>query len=189
LWKLDVNYRALAYAKTLRPVETLQTEDYRSKKIATHLIFTNNGVSCAGQKAKVALPAQRRASLISPTFRFAFGDALSAEPATGGPRAHRVVFIPPPLHILPPSPCSVGKKPRPRGTYNAIKIDLQLNRIGKSLICSHTGNSGAPRYGSRMTPIEFWFASRRVLSAQSSLNYSRHASTAQNRDEIVTAVP
>src|SRR5260370_20495695 len=40
LWKLDVNYRALAYAKTLRPVETLQTEDYRSKKIATHLIFT-----------------------------------------------------------------------------------------------------------------------------------------------------
>src|SRR5205823_7834613 len=28
-------------------VETLQTEDYRSKKIVTHLTFTNNGVNRA----------------------------------------------------------------------------------------------------------------------------------------------
>ena len=39
LWKLDVNYRALANAETLRPVETRQTENYRSKKITTHLSF------------------------------------------------------------------------------------------------------------------------------------------------------
>ena len=44
LWKLDVNYHALANAETLRPVETRQTENYRSKKIATQLTFTNNGV-------------------------------------------------------------------------------------------------------------------------------------------------
>src|SRR5215813_12617878 len=44
LWKFDVNYRAVAGAETLRPIETQETENYRSKKIVTHLAFTNNGV-------------------------------------------------------------------------------------------------------------------------------------------------
>src|SRR6266542_6929803 len=37
LWKLDVSYQAIASAETLRPIETQQTETYRSKKIVTHL--------------------------------------------------------------------------------------------------------------------------------------------------------
>src|SRR5215468_11941913 len=45
LWKFDVNYRAVATPGTLRPVETEQSESYRSKKIVTHLTFTNNGVT------------------------------------------------------------------------------------------------------------------------------------------------
>ena len=45
LWKLDVNYRAFANSQTLAPIETQQTENYRSKKIATHLTFTNSGVT------------------------------------------------------------------------------------------------------------------------------------------------
>ena len=45
LWKLDVTYRAFANSQTLAPIETQQTESYRSKKIATHLTFTNSGVT------------------------------------------------------------------------------------------------------------------------------------------------
>src|SRR4029077_3136001 len=45
LWKLDVNYQATASAETLRPIQTQQIENYRSKKIVTHLTFTNNGVT------------------------------------------------------------------------------------------------------------------------------------------------
>src|SRR5947207_71666 len=45
LWKLDVSHRAIANAQTLHPVETHQTETYRSKKIVTHLTFTNSGVT------------------------------------------------------------------------------------------------------------------------------------------------
>src|SRR5437763_16294089 len=37
LWKLDVNHRAVANAQTLHPIETQQTENYRSKKIVTNL--------------------------------------------------------------------------------------------------------------------------------------------------------
>src|SRR5438128_9313544 len=40
LWKLDVNHRAIANAETLHPIETQQTENYRSKKIVTNLTFT-----------------------------------------------------------------------------------------------------------------------------------------------------
>jgi hypothetical protein len=47
LWKLDVNYRAVADAATLKPIETQQTENYRSKRIVTDLTFTNSGVTRA----------------------------------------------------------------------------------------------------------------------------------------------
>ena len=45
LWKLDVTSRAVANSQTLAPIETQQSESYRSKKIATHLTFTNSGVT------------------------------------------------------------------------------------------------------------------------------------------------
>src|SRR5512133_2739341 len=47
LWKLDVTQSAVANSQTLTPIETQQTESYRSKKIATHLTFTNSGVTRA----------------------------------------------------------------------------------------------------------------------------------------------
>ena len=47
LWKLDVTQRAVANSQTMTPIETRQSESYRSKKIVTHLTFTNNGVTRA----------------------------------------------------------------------------------------------------------------------------------------------
>src|SRR6185503_21325192 len=44
LWKLDVTSRAVANSQTLAPIETQQSESYRSKKIVTHLTFTNSRV-------------------------------------------------------------------------------------------------------------------------------------------------
>src|SRR4029434_847774 len=43
LCKLDVTQRAVANSQTLAPIETQQTESYRSKKIVTHLTFTSSG--------------------------------------------------------------------------------------------------------------------------------------------------
>src|SRR5215475_3433674 len=45
LWKLDVTQRAIANSQTLAPIEMQQSEIYRSKKIVTHLTFTNSGVT------------------------------------------------------------------------------------------------------------------------------------------------
>src|SRR5438132_3596574 len=45
LWKLDVNHRAIANAETQHPIETQQTENYRSKKIVTNLTFATAAVT------------------------------------------------------------------------------------------------------------------------------------------------
>ena len=57
LWKLDVTYRAFANSQTLAPIETQQTESYRSKKIVTHLTFTNSGVTRVTNRRSKAPPA------------------------------------------------------------------------------------------------------------------------------------
>src|SRR4030095_16120515 len=46
-WKLDVPHRAMASSQPLAPIETRQSESYRSKKIVTHLTFTYTGVTRA----------------------------------------------------------------------------------------------------------------------------------------------
>ena len=60
LWKLDASYQAIASAETLRPIETQQIENYRSRKIVTHLTFTNNGVTRTRTEGKDAGEAKTR---------------------------------------------------------------------------------------------------------------------------------
>ena len=78
--------------------------------------------------------AESPAVRFSESFRFAISVALSAQPAAPGsqrPANRRLSRRPRP--IWPPSPCSAANVSRFRpGTYNAIKFDLQLNKIGKN---------------------------------------------------------
>ena len=43
----------------------------------------------------------------------------------------------------------------PAGTYNAIKLDLQLSKVGKDRELTGTGNFAAARSGCRTIPIGF----------------------------------
>ncbi len=135
LWKLDVNYRALAHAETLRPVETLQTEDYRSKKITTHLSFTNNGVSRARTEGQGGSAGTKTREFRFPNL-FDLHSAmlyLRSQPLSER-STHRVVVYPATSAYLATITVLGREKISVRaGTYTAIKIDLQLNRIGKKL--------------------------------------------------------
>ena len=66
LWKLDVTQRAIANSQTLAPIETQQTESYRSKKIATHLTFTNSGVTRARTEGEGAAAKKTSKEFILP---------------------------------------------------------------------------------------------------------------------------
>lgn len=134
LWKFDVNYRALADAETLRPIEMKQTEMVRSKKTVTRLTFTGAGVIRArteGQKAEVTKTAE-----------FSFPNLFDLHAAMLYLRSQplkersvqRVVVYPATSAYLATVMVLGREKISVRaGTYNAIKLDLQLKKIGKNL--------------------------------------------------------
>ena len=134
LWKLDVNYQAVASAETLRPIETQQTESYRSKKIVTHLTFTNNGVTRARTEGKGgAAPRTRQFNFPNLFDLFSAMLYLRSQPLKDR-SVYRVVAYPATNAYLA-TVTVIGREKIlvHAGSYNAIKLDLQLKRIGKHL--------------------------------------------------------
>src|SRR5215510_16194116 len=132
LWKLDVTYHAVANSQTLGPIETQQTESYRSKKIATHLTFTNIEVT----RARTEGAAEKK------TRQFVLPNLFDLHSAAlylrSQPLKHRSVYR---LAVYPATNAYLAtvtvagreKISVHAGSYNAIKFDLQLKRIGKNL--------------------------------------------------------
>jgi uncharacterized protein DUF3108 len=135
LWKLDVNHRAVASAETLRPIETEQTESYRSKKIVTHLTFTNNGVTRTRTEDKGAgAEAKTRQFNFANLFDlFSAMLYLRSQPLKDR-SVYRIVAYPATNAYLATVTVAGREKISVHaGNYNAIKLDLQLKRIGKHL--------------------------------------------------------
>jgi Protein of unknown function (DUF3108) len=127
-----VDYRATASAGTLRPVETEQTENYRSKKVVTHLTFTNNGVTRVRTEGKAATEAKTRQFNFPNLFDlFSAMLYLRSQPLKDH-SVYRVVAYPAASAYLA-TVTVVGheKISVHAGNYSAIKLELQLKRIGK----------------------------------------------------------
>jgi hypothetical protein len=132
LWKLDVSYQAAATAGTLRPIEAQQVESYRSKKIVTHLTFTNNGVTRVRTDGKSAAEAKIR-QFNFPNLFDLFSAMLYVRSQPLKDRSvYRVVAYPATNAYLA-TVTVVGREKISvhAGSYSAIKLDLQLKRIGK----------------------------------------------------------
>jgi hypothetical protein len=122
----------LANAETLRPIESKQTEIYRRKKLVTDLTFTDDGVSrtrTEGTNVKAAKP-------------FSFPNLFDLHSALLYLRSqplsdrsiYRIVVYPATSAYLTTITVLGRERVTVRaGTYNAIKVDLQLKRLGKNL--------------------------------------------------------
>ncbi|CAN5153556.1 hypothetical protein BH20VER2_BH20VER2_02350 [soil metagenome] len=133
LWAFDVIHLATAAADTFRPVHVRELETIRARKLDTELTFGSQGVS--SHRAE-----RRGSSTKSKTRTFDFPDVLSINsaflflrslPLTDG-SAHHVVVYPSTSAYL----CTVTVQGResvsgPLGARNAIKLDIQLTKIGK----------------------------------------------------------
>jgi len=135
LWKLDANHQAVANAETLRPIESQQTENYRSKKLATHLTFRDNGVTCARTEGEGSSAATK-------TRQFSFSNLFDLHSALlylrSQPLRDRSVYrvvVYPATNAYLATITVIGREKVSvhAGSYNAIKVDLQLNKIGKNL--------------------------------------------------------
>ena len=132
LWKLDASYQAVVSPETLRPIETQQIETYRSKKIVTHLTFTNNGVTRARTEGKGVVEAKTRQFNFPNLFDlFSAMLYLRSQPLKDR-SVYRVVAYPATNAYLA-TVTVVGREKISvhAGSYGAIKLDLQLKRIGK----------------------------------------------------------
>ena len=132
LWKLDVSYQAIASPETLRPIEAQQIETYRSKKIVTHLTFTNNGVARARTEGKGGAEAKTRQYNFPNLFDlFSAMLYLRSQPLKDR-SVYRIVAYPATNAYLA-TVTIVGREKISvhAGSYSAIKLDLQLKRIGK----------------------------------------------------------
>ena len=134
LWKLDVNYQAVASAETLRPIKTEQTENYRSKEIVTNLTFTNNGVTRARTEGKGPDETKTRQFNFPNLFDlFSAMLYLRSQPLKEQSRYRVVAYPATNAYLATVTVIGRGKVSVHAGSYNAIKLDLQLKRIGKHL--------------------------------------------------------
>jgi hypothetical protein len=135
LWKLDVTQRAVANSQTLVPIETQQSESYRSKKIVTHLTFTNTGVTRARKEGEGTGAKTTSKQFNFPDLLDLHSAALyvRSQPLKQG-SVYRLAVYPATNAYLATVTVTGREKISVRaGTYNAIKLDLRLKRIGKHL--------------------------------------------------------
>jgi len=119
----------------LRPVETQQTERYRSKEITTHLTFTNNGVIRARTEGQGSSAATKTRESSFPNL-FDLHSALlylRSQPLRDRSVYRVVVYPATSAYLATITVVGREKVSVHAGSYNAIKVDLQLNRIGKKL--------------------------------------------------------
>lgn len=131
LWKLDASGRALADAETLHPVELKQTEAYRSKKIVTHLTFKSSGVK--SERTDGATTKNRDFDFPGLFDLHSAMLYFRSQPLKEG-SAYRVVVYPATSAYFTTVAVTGREKISVRaGTYNAIKLDLKIKKIGQNL--------------------------------------------------------
>ena len=132
LWRYDVNFRAVDDASTLLPVETNQNETVRSKKMATHLTFSNTGVNRSRIENGVVAKGK---GFSFPNLYDLHSAMLYLRSQPLQDRAvYRVVVYPTTSAYLATLTVTGREKLSVRaGNYNAIKMDLQLSKVGKEL--------------------------------------------------------
>lgn len=135
LWKLDVTQRATANSHTLTPIETEQTENYRSKKIVTHLTFTNSGVTRARTENQGDKADTKTKQFVFPGLFDLYSAALylRSQPLKEGSVYRLAIYPGTNAYVAIFKVIGREKISVHAGTYNAIKLDLQLKRVGKHL--------------------------------------------------------
>jgi hypothetical protein len=135
LWKFDVNHRAVANAETLHPIETQQTESYRSKKFVTDLTFTNSEVTRTRTEGEGGAVGTKSRQFSLPNLFDLYSAALYLRSQPLRDRSVYRIVVYPTSNAYLATITVVGREKISvhAGTYNAVKLDLQLKRIGKHL--------------------------------------------------------
>jgi hypothetical protein len=137
LWKFDATHTSMVDAATLRPMSVRQLENDRGKKILTELSFTPGGVV-----SKVT----ETPGTGTKTRKFDFPHLFDLQSALLYLRSQSlpernvqriVVYSATAPYLATVTVLGRERVTVPAGTYNAIKFDLQLNRIKDGQLQPH----------------------------------------------------
>jgi hypothetical protein len=134
LWKLDATYRGLVNAETLRPLESKQVEAYRHKKITTELTFTDSGV--LRTRTDDSKNSDNKPRPFNFPNLFDLHSAmlyLRTQPLSDHSVYRIVVYAATSAYLVTVTVLGRDHISVHAGSYNAIKCDLQLKRVGKNL--------------------------------------------------------
>jgi hypothetical protein len=137
LWKFDATHTSIVNSATLRPGSVRQIENDRSERVVTELSFTSSGVvsritETPGRGTKVK-------KLDYPNL-FDLQSALLYLRSQSMPERsvqRIVVFSATDPYLATVTVLGRERVTVPAGTYNAIKFDLQLNRIKDGQLQPH----------------------------------------------------
>jgi len=133
LWKYDANQTSIADAGALRPLEVRMIENDRSKKIVTICSYDGTGVTSKELETPGKDPAPTLRRFDAPNlFDLQTGLFYLRSQPLEERSVQRIVVYPGNQPYL--ATVTVLGRERltvPAGTYNAIKLDLQLSKIGK----------------------------------------------------------
>lgn len=134
LWKFDGNYASSADARTLRPIEVRQTETVRAKKTVTNLSFEADGVTSKETETPSKNPGPKIRRFESPQLF----DLLSAllylrsQPLQNRNVQRIIVYPQTSAYLATMTVLGRERLTVPAGTFNAIKLDVQLSKVGKT---------------------------------------------------------
>lgn len=134
LWRYDVNYRALADAANLHPIETRQAESVRSKKAVTNLTFNTTGVNRAKTEGPGAGTTKTKQfvfpGLLDLQTAFLY---LRSQPLKDGTVWKIVVYPEASAYLATVTVIGHEKINVHAGSFKAIKASLQLSKLDKNL--------------------------------------------------------
>ena len=134
LWKLDATYRGFTTAETLRPIESKQIEAYRHKKITTELTFTDSGVSRVRTEDSKAGENKPRPFNFPNLFDLHSAMLyLRSQPLTDQDVYRIVVYPATSAYLATVTVLGRDHTSVHAGSYNAIRLDVQLKKLGKDL--------------------------------------------------------
>jgi hypothetical protein len=134
LWKFDANYASIVDAGTLHPLDVRHTENLRSKKTVTTLAFGPDGVNSKETETPSKNPGPKVRRFDSPNLFDLLSALLYLRSQPLQDRSVQRVVVYPQTSAYLATVTAQGRERLtvPAGTYNAIKLDLQLSKIGKN---------------------------------------------------------
>jgi hypothetical protein len=133
LWKFDATQTSSADAATLHPLEMKQIENVRNKKTVTNLTFDASGVT--SRETETPGKAGPKIRRFDSPHAFDLCSALlylRSQPLQDRSIQRIVVYPATSAYLATVTVLGRERLTGPSGTYNAIKLDLQLSKIGKN---------------------------------------------------------